>query len=613
MRRTADTAPEAPAPRTGQAREDAHSGTLSRAIALLEPGLRAQRPALVLGLITLVLSTWTLVALPMPLKHSIDSALAVAGLGTAPNRPAADPDSALLGAAGVLVALVALQAGLRLLSVAAWHRVGGHAATDLRGRVLGAHRTVPGRDLEGPGDGSGVLVPDVTSLGDLIAHRGPRLLAGILSLASLLGVLLVIAPLAAGIVAATGGLQALVAGAGLRARRRRETDAAADEAELAGTADELLTATATLRSYGLEQRAEHSLRDLAVRTARSRAAARRARTLERGLTETVIGLGVGASLLVGASRMPSGAMTPGELTMVITYVVLGAALVRAVVRESASLADIRRAGERVGRLLERARPVPEPENPRPLDGLRGEVVFWDLSATGAHGPLVDRFSLGIPPGQQIALVGRDGREASALLSCLQGASRPRTGRVMLDRLDIRRAASEDLRRRLALVQREAALLPGTVRENLRAGRPEASDEEIVDAARRSGADEFITLLPEGYDTPLGRDDAALTEGQRRRLAITRALLRDAPIVLLDRADEGLAPAERDSVRRALKVLVAGRTTLLSSRDRDSVLAADRVVCFESGALVEDGVPTQLAEDPDSWLSSWLLAPEQPRR
>src|SRR5699024_11453806 len=102
--------------------------------------------------------------------------------------------------------------------------------------------------------------------------------------------------------------------------------------------------------------------------------------------------------------------------------------------------------------------------------------------------------------------------------------------------------------------------PGTVRENLRIGRPGASDEEIVDAARRSGADEFITVLPDGYDTPLGRDGAALTEGQRRRLAITRALLRDAPVVLLDGADEGLAPAERDSVRRALKVLVAGRTT-----------------------------------------------------
>ena len=591
----------------------ARSGALSRAIALMEPGLRAHRPALALGLLALVLSTWMLVALPVPLKHSIDSALAVSGVtDDAPNDAAAQPGLALMGAAGGLVALVALQAALRLLSVAWLHRVGAHAATELRGRTLGHHlRTGPGHDLDGAGESTAALIEDVARLRDLVAHRGPRLLAGVLSLASLLGVLLVIDPVAAAIVTVTGGLQALVAIVALRVCRRREATAAADETQLADSTDELLTAAGTLRSYGLEQRAERDLHELASRAARSRSAARRARALERSLSETVIGLGVGTALLVGAWRMPSGAMTPGELTMVIAYVVLCAFLVRGVVRHSAPLAGIGPAGDRVRRLLERPAAVPEPRSPRPLPGLRGEVVFWELSITDGQETLCDRISLGVPPGQQIALVGRDGREAAALLSGLQGILPPSTGRVMLDRIDLADVASQDLHRQLAVVQREAVLLPGTVRENLRMGWPGASDEEIVDAARRSGADEFITLLPEGYDTLLGRDGAALSEGQRRRLAITRALLRDAPVVVLDGVDEGLAPAERDSVRRALKVLIAGRTTLVSSREQETVLAADRVVCFESGALVEDGIPSQLAEDPDSWLSSWLLTTGHP--
>jgi len=581
------------------------SGAVRRALALLEPGLRAHRPALASGLLALVLGTWALVAVPVPLKHSLDSALAVAGVPGAAGTGPADPGAALLGAAGGLVALVALQAGLRAASLACLHRAGAGAAAELRGRVLGHHLRTD-VDQHGDGDAATVLARDVPRLRDLLAHDGPRMLAGILSLASLLGVLLVIEPVAAALVAATGALQALVAHLSLRAQGRRETAAATEEARCADAAAELLAAHDTLRTYDLAQRVEQDLHGAAAHAARTRARARRARTFERGLAETVTGLGVGAALLVGAWRMPVGGMTPGELTMVIAYVVLGAVLVRGIVRRERGLAEVGAAAQRVRRLLEHPVVVPEPRSPRSLDGVRGEVVFWQLGLPDADGAPGERISLGVPAGQQIALVDRDGREASALLACLQGRRAPRTGRVMLDRIDIRDAAPGDLHRRLAVVQREAALLPGTVRENLRLGRPGASDEEIVDAARRTGADEFITLLAEGYDTELGRAGATLSEGQRRRLAITRALLRDAAVVVLDGADEGLAPAERASVRRALAVLVAGRTTLLSSREQETVLAADRVVCFESGALVEDDGPTQLAEDPDSWLSSWLL-------
>ncbi|HEX7353047.1 ABC transporter transmembrane domain-containing protein [Brachybacterium sp.] len=584
-------------------------GSLGSALDLMSPHLQAHRPALVLGMVTLVLGVWMLVALPFPLKYSVDAALAVAGAGsTAPDGIGAEPTVALFTAAGIFAGLVALQAGLRALSASVLNRAGGRAATDLRGRLLGhLHRLSPGRDLEDPARTTRPLIDDVAHLRDLVAEIGPRLLAGLLALTSLLVVVLVVEPIAAAVAALTAGLAALASAWTLRRERRTEAAAAADEAALTETADELLAATRTIQSYGLEERAGRSLGTLGTRAARSRATDRGARAVGGFLTQLIAGLGVGAALLIGGWRMTSGTMTPGELTMVIAYVLLAVGLAREVTRLAVALPGTRHAADRVGELLARRVETTEPRRTQSIDRLRGEVVYSALSTTGAHGALFDRISLVIPAGQHVALVGREGAEASALLSYLQRFDQPDTGRVLLDRFDTRVLAVADLRSRLAVVQRESALFTETVRENIRVGRPEASDDEILEAARRTGADEFITLLPDGYDTVLVRRGAGLSDGQRRRIAITRALLREAPVVVLDGADEDLAHAEREDVRRALDVLAAGRTTLISSRDRETILAADRVLCFESGDLAEDGAPAPLAEDPDSWLSSWLHA------
>lgn len=599
----------APDPKTATGQDDRRTGTLGAALDLVLPDLRAHRSALIVGLISLVLSVWMLVALPFPLKYSIDAALAAAGAGsTAPTGIGGDPGAALLFAAGALAALVALQAGFRALSVGILHRIGGQAATALRGRLLGhLHLVSPGQDGEEPHRAGSPLTEDVARLRDLVAHTGPRLVAGLLALASLTVMMLVVEPIAAAIVLVTAGLYALVARISLSAQRRKETAALADGAVLAETADELLAATRTIQSYGLEQRAQHSLAELGDSSARSHAAARRSSAVGGFLGELVSGLGVGAALLLGGWRMNAGTMTPGELTMVIAAVLIAVVLAREVVHQSTGLRAIAAAGGRIGELLEQRPVITEPSRAQTLGALRGEVVYSALGTAGPRGPLFENISLMIPAGQHVALVGRDGAEASALLSYLLRLDQPDSGRVLLDRYDTRTLALADLRSAMAVVQRESALFSETVRENIRVGRPGATDDEVVEAARRSGADEFITLLPEGYDTLLARRGAALSDGQRRRIAITRALLRDAPVVMLDGADAELDPTEHDSVHRALASLTTGRTALISSDQPETVLGADRVVCFESGVLAEDGAPVQLAEDPDSWLAAWIHA------
>ena len=595
------------APAPGKTAQGRARGTLSGALDLVLPHLQAHRAALIVGLVSLVLSIWMLVALPFPLKFSIDAALVAAGAEpTAPTGIGSDPDTALMIAAGALAALVALQAGFRALSVSVLNRMGGRVATDLRGQLLDhLHRLSPGRDIDDLGRTTSPLVEDVARLRDLVAHTGPRLLTGLLALVSLLLMMLVVEPIAALIVLATATLFALAARVSLTWQRRRETAAAADETLLAETADELLAATRTIQSYGLEGRASHSLAELGERTGRSRSAARRSRAVGGFVTELITGLGVGAALLLGGWRMNAGTMTPGELTMVVAAVLIAVVLAREVVQHSTGLRAIVAAGDRVGELLDHRAAITEPGRAQQIGALRGEIVYSALSTEGRRGPLFDGVSLVIPAGEHVALVGRDGAEASALISYLLRFDEPDSGRVLLDRYDTRALSLADLRSGLAVVQRESALFSESVRENIRAGRPDASDDEIVDAARRSGADDFITLLPDGYDTHLARRGAALTDGQRRRLAITRALLRDAPVVVLEDADADLVPAERDAVQRALGALTAGRTALISSREPETILDADRALCFEAGALAEDGAPAELADDPDSWLAVWL--------
>lgn len=591
------------------------AGTLGGAIDVVAPHLRPHRPALIVGLVTLVLSIWLLVALPFPLKYSVDAALATADVDAAQLGGAGpDPGRSLLIAAGILALMVGLQAGLRAVSVSALNRAGGRVAADLRSRLLShLHRLSPGRDIDSLDRTTLPLIEDVTRLRDLVAHAGPRIAAGLFALASLLVVLLVVEPLAALIVAVTGALYALVSRGSLRQARRKEAGAEADELVLSETAEELLSATRTIQSYGLEARAARGLADAGARAGRSRAAARRVRAVGDFLAELIAGAGVAAVLLLGGPRMSAGAMSPGELTLVIAYVLIAVVLIREVVRHSGTLKPTIAASDRVTELLEHRAGITEPGRTQPIDRVRGEVVFSAINASGPRGPLFDTVSLVIPAGQHVAMLDREGSETSALISYLLRFDQPETGRVLLDRYDTRAVPLADLRRQMAVVQCEPALFTDTVRENIRVGWPQATDDEVVRAARSAGADEFITLLPDGYDTQLPRRGAGLSDGQRRRIAIARALLRDAPIVVLDNADADIVPTERESVRSGLAALVVGRTALIHSREPDNILTTHRVLWLESGEIIEDGDPQQLAKDPDSWLSAWIHTADETAR
>src|SRR5699024_4992431 len=219
-------------------------------------------------------------------------------------------------------------------------------------------------------------------------------------------------------------------------------------------------------------------------------------------------------------------------------------------------------GERIADLLDEPIEIQDPPNPMPMRQVSGDIRYWNISAADGRGvPLFEDLNLQIPAGQRVGLLGPSGAGKSTLAGYLLRLADPDSGSVLVDGYSTRSVAKSQLRGNIAVLLQESVLFSTSIAENIRHGRPDATDEEVVAAARRAGAHEFIMGLPDEYQTVLGNRGDTLSGGQRQRVAIARALIRDAPIVLLDEPTTGLDPASKSLVETSLRELTRGRTTV----------------------------------------------------
>jgi ATP-binding cassette subfamily B protein len=253
------------------------------------------------------------------------------------------------------------------------------------------------------------------------------------------------------------------------------------------------------------------------------------------------------------------------------------------------------------RLFEILRVKPEiaaPAHPRALPvPPRGDVAFSDVRFAYPTRPetfVIDGVSLDVRRGEKVAIVGPSGAGKSTLFHLLLRFYDPQAGSIALDGVAVRDADPQEVRKRIALVPQDSAVFAASARENIRFGRPEASDAEIERAAQLAHATEFIRLLPKGFDTPLGERGVMLSGGQRQRIAIARAILRDAPLLLLDEATSSLDAESETLVQTALEDLMRDRTTLVIAHRLATVLSCDRIVVMEQGRIVEQGTHAELA-------------------
>lgn len=301
-------------------------------------------------------------------------------------------------------------------------------------------------------------------------------------------------------------------------------------------------------------------------------------------------------LWVGANAVLADTMTGGELLEFILYAVFAASAIAALSEIWGDMQMAAGATERLMELLDIEPAIAAPPVPAPLPAPRGELAFDEVSFAYPSRPGVSAlngFSLSVGRGETVALVGPSGAGKSTVFQLLLRFYDPQSGSVTLDGVDVRDADPRDVRARLAVVPQETVVFGTSIAENIRYGRPEASDDEIRAAARAARIDDFIVQLPDGYETQVGERGVMLSGGQRQRIAIARAILRDAPVLLLDEATSALDAESETLVQQALEGLMQDRTTLVIAHRLATVLKADRIVVMEEGRVVASGTHEEL--------------------
>lgn len=323
----------------------------------------------------------------------------------------------------------------------------------------------------------------------------------------------------------------------------------------------------------------------------------RSRSLLIAIVMTLVFTALAGMIWVGGQDVINGRMTPGELTAFVVYAVMVASAVGAI---SQVIGDLQRAAgatERLMELLHAKTLISAPDNPVPLpDPLRGELAFSNLHfryPTRPEQAALDGLDLNIPAGGSLALVGPSGAGKSTLFDLLLRFYDPTDGAILVDNIDIRDTDPHDLRQHIALVSQQPVIFTGSVMDNIRYGRPDASDEDVLAAADAAFATEFIERLPDTWQSHLGEAGIRLSGGQRQRLAIARAILKNPRILLLDEATSALDAESERKVQMALDKLMVGRTTLIIAHRLATVRNVDSIAVMENGKLIAMGSHEEL--------------------
>ena len=363
-------------------------------------------------------------------------------------------------------------------------------------------------------------------------------------------------------------------------------------AQSSGAASEALQAAQTVQAYSHEKATSARFAEV---TEQSYLSARKRISVRAVLTMSIIFVvftGILGVLWIGARDVRADAMTAGELVQFLIYAGIMAGSVAALSEIWGELQRAAGATERLVELLHATDSVSDPVSPRPLPApVRGEIAFDDVvfhypsrpDTAALHG-----VSFTIRPGEQVALVGPSGAGKSTVLQLLLRFYDPTEGAIRLDGVALPEMARDEFRRALALVPQDPVIFADTARENIRFGRPEASDAEVEAAARAAAAHDFIAALPEGYDSYVGERGVMLSGGQKQRIAIARAILRDAPVLLLDEATSALDAESERLVQEAVARLARDRTTLIVAHRLATVKQADRILVFDEGRIVAEG-------------------------
>ncbi|TRW97474.1 ATP-binding cassette domain-containing protein [Paracoccus sp. M683] len=550
------------------------------ALRALVPFVWPYRAQVVLALGALVLTAGISLILPLAVRRVVDGF----GLG-------AQMLDEYFGAALLIVALLAAGTGLRYFLVT---RLGERVVADIRKAVFGRVITLSPRFYERLMTGEVLsrittdttLIQSVVGSSVSIALRNMLILIGGLVMlaftsAKLTGLVLLIVPAII--------IPIVVLGRRLRRLSRENQDWIAASS---GSASENLLAAQTVQSYTHEKASAADFDRVTERSFDTALTRVRTRAVMTTIVIFLIFAGVLGVLWIGARDVRLGIMSAGELVQFVIYAILVASSTGALSEIWGELQRAAGATERLTELLTAEDNIHDPAQPLPLPRpVKGRI---SLDGVTFHYPsrpdtsALEDVSLTIQPGETVALVGPSGAGKTTVIQMIQRFWDPDQGRVTLDGIDLKDMARTDFRAAMALVPQDPVIFATTARENIRFGRPEASNAEVEAAARAANAYDFIAALPQGFDSQLGERGVMLSGGQRQRVAIARAILRDAPVLLLDEATSALDAQSEAAVQEAITRLAQGRTTIVIAHRLATVKNADRTVVFDQGRIVAQG-------------------------
>lgn len=553
----------------------------------LWPFVRPYRGTALLALLALVLTASVSLILPLAVRRVVDGF----------NKGAALLDQYFL-AALVIAALLAVGTGARYALVT---RLGERVVADIRravfDRMVGMspafyERLMTGEVLSRITIDT-TLILSVIGSSVSVALRNVLILIGGLILmmftsAKLTGLVLLIVPLVV--------VPIIVLGRRLRSLSRENQDWIAHSS---GQASEVLSSVQTVQAFTHENESRRAFADVTEKSYDSARIRIRARAQMTVIVIFLIFAGVVGVLWVGARDVRGGTMTIGDLVQFVIYSVMVAGSTGALSEIWGELQRAAGATERLAELLSARDTIADAPVPRDLPRpVRGEIIFDGVTfhyPTRPSQSALETMDLTIRPGETVALVGPSGAGKTTVIQLIQRFYDPDKGRILLDGIDLKDMGRGDFRRSIALVPQDPVIFAATARENIRFGRPGATDAEVEAAAAAAAAHDFLKALPEGYETFVGERGVMLSGGQKQRIAIARAILRDAPVLLLDEATSALDAESERAVQKAVDELAVGRTTIIVAHRLATVKKADRIVVFDQGRIVAEGTHDQLVQ------------------
>jgi ATP-binding cassette, subfamily B, bacterial len=477
--------------------------------------------------------------------------------------------------------------------------VGERVLTDLRRGVFDHLLTLDASfyDLNRVGELTSRLSGDVATIRGAIGTNLSMTLRGVITLIGALALMAMTSPyltLAVVIIIPSIILPVLLIARRLRRMSRKTQDALAD---MSAMTSEALGATKTIKSFVQETVQSRLYGELAESSYEAEMSRLGARATLLGTMMFLATAALVALIWWGAKLVFDGSITAGELAQFMIYALMASNALSSLSDTVGTLHTVGGATERLVEILDTEPTIRSPANPVPLPvPSPGTVAFEDVSftyGTRDNERVLQTVSFSVGTGETVALVGGSGAGKSTIFALVQRFYDVTEGRIVVDGVDIRETEMVELRRRFAYVEQEPTIFAGTIADNIRFGKPDASLEEIEAAATAALVDDYVRDLPNGYDSIVGERGVMLSGGQKQRLAIARALLKNAPILLLDEATSALDAESERLVQVALERLMKGRTTLVIAHRLATIRDADRILVLEKGKLIDQGTHDQL--------------------